>query len=111
MNQSALHVAIVMDGNGRWARALGKHRTAGHRAGAKAVRRVVEAAPSLGIGTLTLYAFSSDNWQRPPSEVSALMRLFEKYLRGETARCVAEGVRVRVIGRRDRLVAACDRSG
>lgn len=103
MSQSALHVAIIMDGNGRWALAHGRHRTAGHRAGAKAVRRVVEAAPSLGIGTLSLYAFSSDNWQRPAGEVAALMRLFEKYLRGETARCVAEGVRVRVIGRRDRL--------
>ena len=103
MSQSALHTAIVMDGNGRWALAHGRHRTAGHVAGARAVRRVVEAAPSLGIGTLTLYAFSADNWQRPAAEVGALMRLFEKYLRGETARCVAEGVRVRVIGRRDRL--------
>lgn len=100
------HVAIIMDGNGRWALAHGRHRTAGHRAGAKAVRRVVEAAPSVGISMLTLYAFSSDNWQRPAAEVTALMRLFEKYLRGETARCVAEGVRVRVIGRRDRLAPA-----
>ena len=106
MNQSALHVAIIMDGNGRWALAHGRNRTAGHRAGAKAVRRVIEAAPSLDIGELTLYAFSSDNWQRPAGEVAALMRLFEKYLRGETARCVAEGVRVRVVGRRDRLGAA-----
>jgi undecaprenyl diphosphate synthase len=87
------------------------------------VRRTVECAPALGIGMLTLYAFSSDNWQRPAAEVGALMRLFEQYLRGETARCVAEGVRVRVVGRRDRLAkrlvraieatetatAACDR--
>jgi undecaprenyl diphosphate synthase len=105
MCQSALHVAAVMDGNGRWAVAHGHARSAGHRAGAKAVRRVVEAAPGLGIRTLTLYAFSADNWKRPAAEVTLLMRLFEKYLRGETARCVAEGVRVRVIGRRDRLGA------
>ncbi|HEX6306931.1 MAG TPA: polyprenyl diphosphate synthase [Longimicrobiales bacterium] len=98
-------MAIIMDGNGRWATARGRPRHAGHRAGAHAVRRVVESAPGLGIGVLTLYAFSSDNWQRPRGEVSGLMRLFETYLRGETARCVAEGVRVRVIGRRDRLAA------
>ncbi len=99
----ALHVAIIMDGNGRWAAARGKARTAGHRAGAKAVRRTVEASPGLGIGTLTLYAFSSDNWKRPPAEVSTLMRLFRDYLRGQTARCVEKGVELRVIGRRDRL--------
>lgn len=106
MHPSALHVAIIMDGNGRWATARGRSRSAGHRAGAKAVRRVVEGAPALGIGVLTLYAFSSDNWQRPTGEVAGLMRLFEKFLRGETARCVAEGVRLRVIGRRDRLAPA-----
>lgn len=105
MEQRALHAAIIMDGNGRWATARGLPRHAGHRAGAKAVRRVVERAPSEGIGMLTLYAFSSDNWSRPEAEVTVLMRLFERYLRGETARCVAEGVRVRVIGRRDRLAA------
>ena len=98
-----LHLAIVPDGNGRWAAARRRPRTDGHRAGASAVRRTVEAAPALGIGTLTMYAFSSDNWHRPESEVLALMRLLEQYLRGESARCVAEGVRVRVIGRRDRL--------
>ena len=103
MKQRALHAAIIMDGNGRWATARGLPRHAGHRAGAKAVRRVIERAPSEGIGMLTLYAFSSDNWSRPETEVTVLMRLFERYLRGETARCVAEGVRVRVIGRRDRL--------
>ena len=103
MTQISLHVAVIPDGNGRWAAARGRPRTDGHRAGAKAVRRVVEAAPSLGIGILTLYAFSSDNWQRPVPEVNSLMRLFERYLRGETARCVAEGVCVRVVGRRDRL--------
>jgi len=103
MEQRAFHVAIILDGNGRWATARGRPRTFGHRAGARAVRRTVECAPALGIGMLTLYAFSADNWQRPASEVGALMRLFEQYLRGETARCVAEGVRVRVVGRRDRL--------
>jgi undecaprenyl diphosphate synthase len=103
MLQSSLHVAVVMDGNGRWAAARGRGRPAGHRAGARAVRRVVEAAPSLGIDVLTLFAFSADNWRRPAAEVSALMRLFEAYLRGETARCAAEQVRVRVIGRRDRV--------
>src|SRR3981081_2360957 len=103
--QSSLHVAIIMDGNGRWARARGLPRVAGHRAGADAVRRVVESAPGLGIGALTLYSFSSDNWQRPAAEVKALMSLFQSYLRLETRRCVAEGVRIRMIGRRDRLVA------
>lgn len=103
MTQSFLHVAIIPDGNGRWAAARQRPRTDGHRAGANAVRRTVECAPAHGIGMLTLYAFSSDNWNRPASEVRVLMKLFEQYLRGETARCVAEGVRVRVIGRRDRL--------
>ena len=98
-----LHVAIIMDGNGRWATRRGRSRTAGHRAGATAVRRTVEAAPRLGIGTLTLYAFSSDNWQRPPVEVSALMRLFHAYLANEASRAAENGVRIEVIGRRDRL--------
>jgi undecaprenyl diphosphate synthase len=101
--RGGLHVAVIMDGNGRWASMRGLPRVAGHREGATAVRRVVEAAPGLGIGTLTLYAFSSDNWGRPPREVSALMRLFRAYLASETARCVENGVRLRVIGRRDRL--------
>lgn len=100
-----LHVAVIMDGNGRWATARGLARTAGHRAGATAVRRVVEAAPALGIGSLTLYAFSADNWQRPPREVALLMRLLRRYLLTETARCIAQGVRVQFIGRRDRLSA------
>jgi undecaprenyl diphosphate synthase len=103
MIQRALHAAIIMDGNGRWAADRALPRTAGHRAGARAVRRVVEAAPSQGIGELTLYAFSADNWQRPRDEVASLMRLLEAYLRGEAARCAEEGVVVRVIGRRDRL--------
>jgi undecaprenyl diphosphate synthase len=92
-----------MDGNGRWALARGRARAWGHRRGAEAVRRVVEAAPALGIGTLTLYAFSSDNWQRPASEVALLMALFRRYLRRETRRLVENGVRLLVVGRRDRL--------
>jgi undecaprenyl diphosphate synthase len=92
-----------MDGNGRWATARGLPRIAGHRAGAEALRRAVEAAPDLGIGTLTVYAFSSDNWQRPTAEVSALMKMFHSYLRREQAECVKNGVRVSVMGRRDRL--------
>src|SRR5881409_4236942 len=102
---SSLHVAIVMDGNGRWAGRRGLPRVAGHRAGARAVRRIVEAAPGLGIGQLTLFAFSADNWKRPPDEVAALMRLFARYLRTETPRLLKNGVRLEVVGRRDRLPA------
>jgi undecaprenyl diphosphate synthase len=98
-----LHVAIIMDGNGRWALARGMPRVAGHRAGGGAVRRTVEAAPRLGVGTLTLYAFSSDNWRRPAREVAALMRLFRSHLRTETPDLVRNGVRLSIIGRRDRL--------
>ena len=98
-----LHAAIIMDGNGRWASTRGLPRVAGHRAGAEALRRTVEAAPDLGIGALTVYAFSSDNWRRPQPEVSALMKMFHTYLRREQAKCVDKGVRVSVIGRRDRL--------
>jgi undecaprenyl diphosphate synthase len=98
-----LHVGIIMDGNGRWAQARGWPRVAGHRVGTRAVRRVLRAAPGLGIGTLTMYAFSADNWRRPPDEVQALMRLFRTYLRGETREMVANGIRLNVIGRRDRL--------
>jgi undecaprenyl diphosphate synthase len=98
-----LHVGIIMDGNGRWAEARGWPRIAGHRAGGDAVRRVVESAPDLGVGTLTLYAFSADNWCRPPREVRALMNLLVEYLRHEVERCIREGVRVSFIGRRDRL--------
>lgn len=100
-----LHVGVVMDGNGRWALARGLPRRAGHRAGARVVRSVVESAREMGIEVLTLYAFSSDNWTRPAAEVAALMRIFRSYLAGETARCVEQGVRLVVIGRRDRLPA------
>ncbi len=92
-----------MDGNGRWAAARGLPRLAGHRAGAHAVRRAVEAAADLGIGALTLYAFSSDNWKRPSTEVAGLIQLFQAYLTGEMANCVRNGIRFEAIGRRDRL--------
>jgi undecaprenyl diphosphate synthase len=101
--QEKLHVAIIMDGNGRWATGRGLPRRIGHRIGVETVRRIVEAAPRLGIGTLTLYAFSADNWRRPESEVSGLMSLFRRYMRTEAARLVRAGVRVTAIGRRDRL--------
>ncbi len=101
--QPGLHVAILLDGNGRWASTRGLARSEGHRAGVESVRRVVRSAPSLGIGTLTLYAFSSDNWGRPMSEVAALLALLEDYFRAEASKCAAEGIRLRVIGRRDRL--------
>ena len=98
-----LHTGIIMDGNGRWAEASGRSRGRGHVAGARAARAIVEGAPSLGIGVLTLYAFSADNWTRPASEVRSLMRLLRVYLKSETERCLASGVRIEVIGRRDRL--------
>jgi undecaprenyl diphosphate synthase len=104
MKQStSLHVALIMDGNGRWGTRRGLPRAAGHRAGAEAVRRIVAAAPGLGVTALTLYAFSSDNWSRPAAEVMTLMRLFARYLRTETAELAAQGVRLTIIGRRDRL--------
>jgi len=98
-----LHVAILLDGNGRWASARGLVRSEGHRAGVAAVRRVVRAAASLGIGTLTLYAFSANNWDRPGEEVSSLLALLEEYLRSEGPEFAAQGIRLRVIGRRDRI--------
>ena len=101
--KSSIHAAIIMDGNGRWAGRLGSPRHYGHHAGAKAVRRVIEAAPGLGVTTLTLYAFSSDNWERPAEEVVSLLRLLGTCLIRELASCRQHGVRVNVIGRRDRL--------
>jgi len=98
-----LHVALIMDGNGRWAAQRGLPRSAGHRAGAEAAREVIRAAPELGVATLTLFGFSAANWHRPVSEVSALMSLFRKYLESETEPCAANGVRMSVIGRRERL--------
>jgi undecaprenyl diphosphate synthase len=104
--KQGLHVALIMDGNGRWAQARGLPRIAGHRAGMQSARRVVEAAPDLDIRAMTLYAFSSDNWQRPGDEVAALMGLLRTYLWREKARCVNNGIRIRMIGRRDRLAPA-----
>jgi undecaprenyl diphosphate synthase len=98
-----LHVGIIMDGNGRWATRRGLSRLRGHEAGVEAIRRVVEAAPDQGVGTLTLYAFSSDNWRRPRAEVTALMGLLRFYLANEIEALVRNGVRLTVIGRRDRL--------
>ena len=100
-----LHVAIISDGNGRWATSRGLPRSAGHRAGAEAARRVIEAAPQLGIHTLTLFALSSANWKRPAPEVNAILRLLHEYLFAETTHCIDEGVRLSIIGRRDRLPA------
>jgi undecaprenyl diphosphate synthase len=97
------HVAVVMDGNGRWAVARGLPRVAGHRAGADAARRAVHAAVDLGIEALTLFAFSSDNWKRPQPEVATLLRLFGDYLQSEQGELQQNGVRLSVIGRRDRL--------
>ena len=102
-NQNLLHVGIISDGNGRWASARGLPRSAGHRAGAEAARRVIEAAPRLGIHTLTMFALSSANWKRPEAEVDAILRLLHEYVLTETASCMQEGVRLSVIGRRDRL--------
>jgi len=100
---SGIHVGIIMDGNGRWAAARGMPRTSGHRAGVRTARQIVEAATRGGVGTLTLYAFSSDNWTRPTPEVSALMRLLGRSLILEGKRCVDNGVRLTIVGRRDRL--------
>ena len=109
---TGLHLACVMDGNGRWAERRGLPRAAGHRAGAEALRRAVEAAPGLGVGVLTVYTFSADNWRRPPAEVSALMALLGAHLRAEAPKLKRAGVRLQLVGRRDRLpgvvrAAAC----
>jgi undecaprenyl diphosphate synthase len=102
-SQNGLHVAIIMDGNGRWAKRRGLPRVAGHRAGVAAVRRIVERAPDVGIRRLTLYAFSSDNWRRPASEVQSIFQLLRAFLRLETEHLRQRGARLEVIGRRDRL--------
>jgi len=101
--EAKLHVGIIMDGNGRWAARRGLSRLRGHEAGVEAIRRVVEAASQQGVGALTLYAFSSDNWRRPRAEVTALMALLRFYLASEVESLVRNGVRLTVIGRRDRL--------
>lgn len=100
MSQKVQHIAIIMDGNGRWAQARGLPRTMGHRQGVEAVKRVVEAAGDLGVSYLTLFGFSSENWSRPVEEVSELMRLLRMYLRAETAELHRNNIRLRVIGDR-----------
>lgn len=99
------HVAIIMDGNGRWAKTRGLPRTAGHKSGVEAARRAVRAAGDIGIKYLTLFGFSNENWSRPKTEIFDLMSLLRMYLRAEAAELHASGVRLRVIGRRDRLDA------
>lgn len=101
--ERGIHVAIIMDGNGRWADRLRLPLVAEHRAGVAGVRRVVEHAADICIGRLTLYAFSSDNWRRPPAEVQSIFWLLRAFLRLETERMRQRGVRLRFIGRRDRL--------
>jgi undecaprenyl diphosphate synthase len=98
-----LHVGVIMDGNGRWATRRGLSRLRGHEAGVEAIRRAVEAAPEQGVGTLTLYAFSTDNWRRPRAEVAGLMSLLRFYLANEVESLIKNGVRLNLIGRRDRL--------
>ena len=105
-----MHVGIIMDGNGRWAVHRGLPRPAGHRAGAETVRRIVESAAESQITVLTLYAFSADNWARPRREVVALMHLLKRYLVSERLRCIQNGIRVNVIGRRDRIAPEIVRS-
>jgi len=100
-----LHVAIIMDGNGRWAKARGLPRSFGHRAGVQALKRTVEAAPSLGIERLTVFGFSTENWRRPASEVSELMALLKSYVNSDLDRLAREGVHVRILGRRTGLSA------
>ena len=101
--QAQLHVAIVMDGNGRWAKRRGLPRTVGHQAGAEALKRIVQAAPDLNIRWLTIFGFSTENWSRPVAEVAELMALPQRYFRSDLPRLEREGVRVRVIGREDGL--------
>lgn len=103
MTSQPNHIAIIMDGNGRWAQARGLPRTAGHHQGVEACKRVVRAAGDMGIGYLTLFAFSSENWARPADEVGELMRLLRMYLRSETAELHKNNVRLRVIGSRREL--------
>jgi undecaprenyl diphosphate synthase len=104
--RNGLHVGVIMDGNGRWATRRGLPRAAGHRAGVAAVRRVVEHAPELGIGTLTVYAFSADNWRRPSGEVQTIFRLLRAYLRLEREKLRKRGAQLKAIGRRDRIPQA-----
>jgi undecaprenyl diphosphate synthase len=108
--QVPVHVAIIMDGNGRWARQRGLPRHAGHREGMKSVREAVEGSIEVGVGTLTLFAFSTENWNRPPREISALMALLELYARKEKEELKKQGVEVKVLGELDRLGSATRRA-
>ncbi|MFA7423838.1 MAG: isoprenyl transferase [Desulfosarcinaceae bacterium] len=99
------HVAVIMDGNGRWARRRLLNRVRGHEAGAETVRHIVRASREVGIGYLTLYAFSTENWQRPTAEVSALMALLERFLKGEEAQLMENNIRLRAVGQIHRLPA------
>ena len=112
MSNVAQHVAIIMDGNGRWAQQRGRPRLVGHHAGAKRIREIVEACPDAGVKYLTIFAFSTENWKRTQSEVSGLMRLFKRYIRRESQALINDGVRVRFIGDRmnldDQLVSIMD---
>jgi undecaprenyl diphosphate synthase len=103
---TGLHIGLIMDGNGRWASRQGLPRPLGHRAGVEAIRRIIMAAPGLGIATLTLYAFSTNNWRRPQGEVDALMALLAGYIDSETDRLAAAGIRFTIMGRRDRVPPA-----
>jgi len=112
MSNVAQHVAIIMDGNGRWAQQRGRPRLVGHHAGAKRIREIVESCPAVGVKYLTIFAFSTENWKRTQSEVSGLMRLFKRYIRRESQALIDDGVRVRFIGDRmnldDQLVSIMD---
>jgi len=100
---AGLHAAIIMDGNGRWAKRRGMPRALGHRAGVNALKRTVEGAPAAGVGVLTVFGFSTENWRRPAQEVSELMGLLKAYVESDLERLSREGVRVRIIGRRTGL--------
>ena len=112
MSNIAQHVAIIMDGNGRWAQQRGRPRLVGHHAGAKRIREIVESCPAVGVKYLTIFAFSTENWKRTQSEVSGLMRLFKRYILRESQALIDDGVRVRFIGDRmnldDQLVSIMD---
>jgi undecaprenyl diphosphate synthase len=110
LQSTSLHIAIIMDGNGRWAERRGLPRLAGHHAGERALRCIVAAAPSLSVSTLTAYAFSADNWKRPAAEVNGLMALLEFHLNRQLEVCLEQGVRISVIGRRDRVPAGARRA-
>jgi undecaprenyl diphosphate synthase len=103
--RSGLHVAIIMDGNGRWAKQRGLPRAFGHRAGVAALRRTVEGAPQLGVERLTVFGFSTENWSRPQPEISELMGLLKTYFESDLARLERDGVKVTIVGRRSGLDA------